>query len=149
MKLLIITLMMFFLSFGVSADGKATVEKYYKYCKPLQNNGFELQGLSKKKQIGAIVCNNVLNSIKDIGARNCVALQELRKQKKINKKQFQEFSFYFANSNASTNAIISSFIKYAEDNPEKWDRPIYDASYYFLIDKFSCKQKESSYILII
>ena len=139
MKLLITTLTILLVNFGANAF---TIEDMYKYCKPLQNNGFDLDGLSKTKNVNATICLTYFRALKDFGARNCILLNQAEKSMEIPTSRVQLFKSLFANADegVSINSIITSFNTFAENNTDKWNaNPAYQHLLY-LGKKFPCKQ---------
>jgi len=136
-KLIILSLTMIFISFGASA--KSDVEMYYKYCKPYQNNGFSADGLNETKLTNSLKCVEFFAILKMIGERNCYIFNSLRKNNRINDKSFIEVARFTANSTPSVDAIISSFIKYAENNPASWVLRVDTPAPEYLSKEFPCK----------
>ena len=133
MKILITTLTMIFTSF--SASGK-NVETYYKYCKPFQTNGYSQKGLTEDNSVKAIACIHALTPLMDVGFSNCNVLSIYRKNDYIDDAQFEILALGTANNLVSTFQLITSFISYAENNPDKFKQPIGEAAGYFLKMKF-------------
>ncbi len=143
MKLLITTLTMIFISFAASAY---SIEDMYKYCKPLQNNGFQIESMDEKGQINALTCYSYMTAIKDLGSANCGILGVAKRSGADGQSgTFDTFNLvkdYMASGKADTNAVIASFNKFAENNPDKW---VYKSSAYvkeYLSDVFPCKLDE-------
>ena len=138
MKLIITTLTMFFISFGASA---MSVEELYKDCKPLQNNGFAFETLKRNQMEAALACTAYLNGLADRGYVNCRHLKALNKNKNIlfDKKNLEVISSITANAKFSNNPLITSFINFAENNPQKWKFAPYNYASQFIGKMFPCK----------
>ena len=133
MKLLITTLTMIFISFGASAF---TVEQVYKNCKPYQNNGFTIENLSLSQKQNALACVTYLRGLIDRGVTNCYYFSQLKPY--ITKDMIKKLSGLLANGEVSNNAVITSFINYAENNPDTWKHSPSTYSKRFINDKFPC-----------
>lgn len=139
MRLLIITLTIIFVSFGASAKNTGGVEQYYKFCKPYVANGLSTKGMTEDQVIEFLICNNVLVVLMKRGDMNCKLLNGLRKQGDINDKQFSFLSMLTANEYVSPNPLITSFVTFAENNPDKWNKTLVGSTFDFLNRKFPCK----------
>ena len=139
MKLLIITLTIIFINSGVFAKNSGTIEDYYKFCKPYQVNGFSSKGLSNEQSNMSLICNNGLVTLMKKGILNCDILNYARKDDSIDDKQFNLLSTMIGNGFVKANPLITSFIKYAENNPEHWSKDITFATYHFLSRISPCK----------
>lgn len=140
MKLLITTLTMLFISFGANAY---SVKIMYEYCKPLQNNGFQLESMDNERQMDGLSCMTYMTAIRDLGVTNCVLLNVAKRSgADAQSGTFDTFNMAkdaMASGEADVNAVIASFNKFAENNPDKWKYK--SASYFkeFLSDVFPCK----------
>ena len=139
LKLAILSLTMIFISFGASANN---VEELYKYCKPFQNNGLTLDGLNIKQQRSGLLCATYIRAMIDMGGQNCVYLNEMYKSTS-DKIGIQVLSSFHANDRkAPLNAVITSFVIFAENNTSKWKYS--PASYVkeFINKNHPCKLEE-------
>ena len=141
MKLLITTLTMIFISFASNAT--LPIKEMFAHCKPLQNNGFKIQNLDNIQQINALTCMSYMRALRDVGEWNCFLLNTAKRRGTDTKsKGFQIAKTLMANANADVTAVVASFNKFAENNPDKWDKPIGPFSNVFLSAIFPCKIKE-------
>jgi len=136
MKLLTTTLTIILFSFGANA---LTVERLYKNCKPYQNNGLSFDGLNTKQKTGALLCATYIRAMIDMGGQNCVFLNEIYKDTS-DKIAIQVLSSFHANNKkAPLDAVITSFVIFAENNTSNWK---YSPSSYvkeFIGKNHSCK----------
>ena len=137
--LLILTFVLF--SFSASAND-GTVEDYYKFCKPYQANGFSPEGLTSIQKTKSLLCHNSLVNLMKRGQLNCVILNKLRKNNEINDDQFLRLSSLIANEFVRPNPLITTFLNYAENNPDHWEAHISESTFYFLNKKYPCKYKK-------
>lgn len=143
MKLLITTVTMIFISFGANADMKGNVEEYYKLCKPYVANGLSTKGMRDDQLLDFAICSNVLVGHMIRGDMNCKLLKNFRNAGDINSKQFRLLSIAFANKYASLNQIVTSFVGYAENNPNVWRETLAGNTVQFINLKFPCKLKDT------
>ena len=136
MKKLLLTLTFVLFSFGANS---ITIEQLYKNCKPYQNNGFSFENLSQSQASKAVSCFSYLGGMRDRGVANCVILKEVDKKNYIEKIRIKPLSSLIANADVNSNALITSFINFAENNTEKWKQGVWGNVIEFLSDKFPCK----------
>ena len=141
MKLFFTTLTIIFISFGANASS-ITVENLYKRCKPFQNNGYTFEGLTLPQKWEARICKDVLSSLALKGTASCHMLNILRKNQEITNKQFVRLAKLTANAPSIGNPVITSFLKYAENNPNDWGLRVPVITMKFLSSDFPCKIKE-------
>ena len=139
-KLTILSLTMIFISFGASAY---PIKKMYQYCKPYQNNGFQVKSMDAKGKINALTCVSYKTAIKDLGFYNCTLLNQAKGMGADDQTgpfdTFEMVKQTMASGKAGINAVIASFNKFAENNPDKWK---YKSAHFFkefLSDVFPCK----------
>ena len=138
-KLLLISTFILF-SFSSYGQNLMNVGEMYKFCKPYQNNGFDLNGLSEKAQINSTVCNSVFRTLIDTGLRNCQLTKSLREaDKDIKKNTLKLIAGIISNSNADLNSVITSFIVFSENNTNEWSKNLSWFQHKFLSNKFPCK----------
>ena len=138
MKLLITLLTMIFISFGVKA---MEIERLYKMCKPYQTNGFSSDTLSRVQQEYASICIAYLKGVVDIGFVNCLTLHGITKSIEIPSSVIGVLQKN-ANKEPSTYAsLITSFINFAENNTNLWDKFVSAHTPKFLGNKFPCNYK--------
>ena len=137
MKLLITTLTMIFISFGAHAFN---VETLYKYCKPYQNNGFSWDNLSKSKIQDGIICISYFRGLGEAGYGTCDYFRRVYDRGLIDIKAFKTLSSLTANEKfGSVTQIITSFINFAENNPQHWKYSPYNYTNKYISEKFPCK----------
>ena len=140
MRLLILILSMIFTSFGASAY---SIKVMYEYCKPFQNNGFQVKGMDDEGKIKGLTCVSYMTALKDLGITNCILLNQAKEiGADAQSGAFDTFNFvkeYMASGEADKYAVIASFNKFAENNPDKWEYK--SAAYFreFVSDVFPCK----------
>jgi len=128
---------MIFISFGAHAF---SVETLYKYCKPYQNNGFSWDNLSKSKIQDGIICLSYFRGLGDAGYGTCDYLRRVYDRGLIDIKAFKTLSSLTANGKfGSVTQIITSFINFAENNPQHWKYSPYNYTNKFISEKFHCK----------
>ena len=140
MKLLITTLTMIFISFGAFGW---SIGETYKLCKPYQNNGFEINGLSNMAQVNSTLCKTTFRMLINTGVRNCQIINLVKESNKdIKTNTLKVMSMMTSNSNADMNAVITSFINFAENNTDDWSSLVSWSQHKFLNNKFPCELKK-------
>jgi len=136
MKLLVTTIIFTFISFGAFG---VSIGEIYKSCKPYQINSFKSDGLSNEDAINSISCNAIFRTLINSGLKNCQLINNLRDHDKDMKTNtLIILKTFTANSNANLDVVITNFIKFAENNPNKWsDQPMW-SHHEFLGNKFPC-----------
>ena len=139
-KLVILSLTMIFISFGASAY---SIKTMYEYCKPLQNNGFKMKGLDEERQVNGLTCSTYTIALKELGERNCIYLNIVKEMGADDKSgTFDMFSMVkntMASGKADVNAVVASFNKFAENNPDKWENKPSVHFKEFVSEVFPCK----------
>lgn len=139
-KLVILSLTMIFISFGANAY---SIKVMYGYCKPLQNNGFNFENMEQGAQIKALTCYSYMTAVKDFGYANCGTLSVAKRNGAEGQSgTFDTFNLvkdYMASGKADADAVIASFIKFAENNPDKWKYKSTEYVKEYLSDVFPCK----------
>lgn len=109
------------LSFNANA---IKVGVMYKWCKPYQNNGFQIEELSSKQRVNALGCIMFFRGIINSGWKTCSYLKRLYKKNiKIDPKALDEMRVYLANGREiPIETAIASFNKYAEEYPNDWTK---------------------------
>jgi len=119
-KLIILTSTILFLMFPVSGAKATSIGLLVEYCKPLANRGFELKAQED------IYCLSALKSINEAYYANCRWLKAAKSAGMVMPTKLLQF---IASGDAPPNALIQSFVNWAEANPAKWqDTP---SSYQF------------------
>ena len=114
------------------------ISEMYKLCKPYQNHGFETYNLSKIESVNAMMCGSYFRALINTGVKNCHILSNKEIQKGIDKTILMGLGVMTANSNANLEAVITSFMNFAEKTSEKWEDFV-DWSYHeFIGKKFPC-----------
>ena len=125
--------------FSSGANASISIEDLYKNCKPFQNNGFSFKNLSPSKRQKGLHCFSYLAGLRDKGNASCIFINEMNKDKDLDKINLELFSSLFANGDASINPLITSFINFAENNTDKWKQSVWVFSSEFIGKKFPCK----------
>ena len=140
MKLLITTLTIIFVSFGV--NGAQNIEALYKYCKIYQNNGFQFKKLDRVNMLKATICRVEIRAMVQEGDANCQWIKNMY-QKTNDKFLWGVFAENRANGRTqTTNQVIMAFINFTEKNPELWNESTIFHSSKFLSKKFPCNYKK-------
>ena len=128
---------MIFVSFGANAFN---IEDLYKKCKPFQNNGFTLDNLNETQQQNALMCLSHLDALRKLGYKNCAYLKKAYENKMINITAFETLSSLIANDkDTQINAVITSFVNFAENKPQKWKYTPSNYNEEFIGNIYPCK----------
>ena len=142
-KLVILSLTMIFISFGANAY---SIKVMYEYCKPLQNNGFKIESMDNQGQIDGLECWSYMTALKDLGFANCRILNLAKKHGADDQSgtydTFNMVKDTMASGKADVNAVVASFNKFAENNPDKWKYKTAEYFKEFVSDVFPCKLDE-------
>lgn len=119
---LILILSFIFISFASYAKSTVSVDFLYKMCKPSQSDGFDMKNQSQNNKVRGLVCTTFFRTLADAGFTNCITMKNLYKEKMIPPKDIEFISRLSANKIANVNAVITSFIRWSENNPEQFDK---------------------------
>ena len=97
-KLVILSLTMIFFTFGASA---INIGDMYKNCKPYQNNGYKIEGLTETQAIESVACNAYFRALINTGVKNCQILNNELMQEGISNNNLLALGIVTANSNAN------------------------------------------------
>ena len=140
-KLIFLSLTMIFISFGASAKLMTTGE-LYKNCKKYQNDGFQIKNKNDAMEIAnAFMCLTRFKTMTEEGDILCMNLKMFYQRE--GETPYIKVLARRANSFITDiNQSIMSFINFAEQNPNKWDRWYQqDRSEYFA-KSFPCNYKK-------
>jgi len=125
-----IYLAILFIFFTSHSWGWST-EELYSRCKPYANNGFNLEQLSEKDQFAAVSCVSYFTGSKAVSFEICLNAQKLYRMSlettDIKSKRELEVSSKLIGAlgsdmvDVSVNAVIRSFINYADQNTQVWN----------------------------
>ena len=119
-KMIIIISTIISVIFPISGANAISSGALVEYCKPFANRGFEL------KVTEDAFCVAALTAIEESYSANCTWLKAAKSGGEIISPNLLKF---IASGEAPTNALIQSFLNWAEANPGKWD--ITASSYMF------------------
>ena len=85
-----------------------TIEQAYNFCKPFTEKNFQLEKSTD------IACQFYFKAMFDISRTNCFWAQNAKNEEKMDAYNF------VAGLPPSVNALIQSFVNWAERNPNTW-----------------------------
>lgn len=140
-KLFILSLTMIFMSFGANAKFMTTGE-VYKECKKFQNNGFNIKNKNNAMDIATgFSCLLRFKTMVEEGDILCLNLKLIYKRE--GEIPYLRILARRANSLITDiNQSIMSFINFAEQNPNKWDRWYQQDRYEYFGKNFPCNYKK-------
>tara|TARA_A200000113_G_scaffold225608_1_gene247058 strand:+ start:683 stop:1126 length:444 start_codon:yes stop_codon:yes gene_type:complete len=138
-KKLLLILSFIFISFAANAKSTVSVDFLYKMCKPLQSDGFDTKNQSQIKKVRGLVCTTFFRTLADAGFINCVTMKNLYKEKMIPPNDIEFISRLSANKIANVNAVITSFIRLTENNPDKFNKLAVTFKAEYLHQVFPCE----------
>ena len=94
------------------------------YCKPFANNAFKFDGLNTDESFKANLCYSYIMGQVDAGNFLCDSINIMIKEDiSKNPREAGAIAMMFGNSakRSQLNAVIQTFINYAEANPKDWE----------------------------
>ena len=105
---------------------------------------YKVMGLIPKNQIQikkvrGLLCTTFFRTLADAGFINCVTMKNLYKEKMIPPNDIEFISRLSANKIANVNAVITSFIRWTENNPDKFNKLAVTFKAEYLHQVFPCE----------
>ena len=147
MKILITTITMIFISFGVLGDGTAwNVGKLYERCKIINDADFNFEELDKDKTAYSVSCISILITMMVEGEKICHSLKGTLKNLEPSyvRGEILGRMLLFGNSLTDNQNLIKTFVKWAKNKQEFWKQPITNSQprMDFFGGNFPCKPDE-------
>lgn len=109
------------LTFPFSGANATSIGGLVEWCRPYANRGFDAQVAED------VYCSISLQTIKEASMANCTWLKAAKSDGEVISPVLLNF---IASGDAPINALIQSFLNWAEANPGKWE--ITPSSYQFM-----------------
>lgn len=138
-----IFLLVFSLYSSIAYSNSYNVENTYKNCKVWQNSNFDKTKLNASERIAVIKCLTQIKTYLDIGRQNCVYFKSVYKdlvnEDKLVKDKLKILALLTSNKIETTvmQGVIS-FIKFAENNPNKFNEELQHVRVQWLNKQFYC-----------
>lgn len=139
MKKILFLLILFVFPFEVYANN---IEQLYKLCKTYQQNGFKIRSNKHSYQLNNVFCVSHFTAWVRAGKTQCDYLNVLQSQYPNTDQEIFEFlSTMTANKKVTISQAVTSFLNWAENNSNEWEKPPVVFKHKFLHKKFPCEYK--------
>ena len=124
--------------FCLFPETKAKADNLFQDCKIAKTNGYAATGIYEK-DVSFLMCAVTIQRLIQTGQKNCSVLKILKRQSHLKLENRWWLLLASDASNVNWTKVSDSFLRWADNNPDKKDQPVVLNQEQWLASKWQCK----------